>query len=785
MSIAPDRTDRVVAFVVAIPSLACILLGIASPAQRNTMRWRPLLPAAAARQTPEMDGFAPGAVYTTTSRVRVPYSLPLFGSWMGSDHTTGHLVSQWYPASGSLCVMVAGYPGKEGNELAVDLDLGDGRSERTMWQGVSPGETWQPFTVPPPRSGAPVRIRITAKDGSRDACGWLGVSEPFGLLEGPWYEDASVLLRLILAFCLATACVLGPGLALRSARRNPARTVPGSLTWIALPGIGGLVASGSITWLLSSYAPPRWTSSILLAVTVLISAVVIARRRHSPLLTQAERRAMEVMIVLAFLTTCRAAWSPGYPGGLYDGTVSRTLETSPRSDSRISYHIVQLIAHGVAPHSHRAAAYFAPWDFSHRGALAGIACGALVLAAGSTVPAGMPEQSWQPFDPEGFMVYRIGMAVIGATVILTLFGAASAMFGNERAGLLAISLGALSPFLTHELVFTWPKLHAAAFVIGSMQCVHAGRPGLGGLLTGAAFLFHPSALVPAPFVCMWAFVRNYRRRLTEDRTCADAPPGARSSLDAFSRSALQSALFVIAFGAVLAGNAFVHGGHYEQAEFLLKARDHTGRASWIDHRVQTALCTLVPGYGFIVHGGQPSASLPGCNTPSPAWSRLMFQYWACLPMAFGAVGLPFLITGLVRAVRRFRLDVLIAVACPFVLFVLYWGTTLNGLMLEGMHPIFLALLLFIAGGITTVDRGHGEVRLSVWTRLALVLRVFEVAVIIFGTWFLFGSWRVPATYPRLDLVLFLLMIASTARLAYCVGRSLRDVSRTAGGVSAV
>jgi hypothetical protein len=77
----------------------------------------------------------------------------------------------------------------------------------------------------------------------------------------------------------------------------------------------------------------------------------------------------------------RSLWALGPIGELYGESISRTLEVGGRSDSRIPFVIVQLVAHGTAPFSDLANSYFSPFDFSSRGPLAGLASAQVVLAA--------------------------------------------------------------------------------------------------------------------------------------------------------------------------------------------------------------------------------------------------------------------------------------------------------------------------------------------------------------------------------------------------------------------
>lgn len=130
---------------------------------------------------------------------------------------------------------------------------------------------------------------------------------------------------------------------------------------------------------------------------------------------------------------------PGPPGELYGGAMSRTLEVGQRSDSRISFHVVQLVAHGSSPYSDVGRSYFHPWSFSDRGPLAGLVAAPLVLISGASVPQTMPDQPWSPFDREGFAAYRLAMSALAVTCLTALFaldhgGGSQHQAGGEELG---------------------------------------------------------------------------------------------------------------------------------------------------------------------------------------------------------------------------------------------------------------------------------------------------------------------------------------------------------------
>lgn len=92
--------------------------------------------------------------------------MTVYGSWIGSDASVGSFTSEWYAGRPEIAMMVAGYPQKAG----MSVDAGN------------PGEHWKRVRIHVQASAAD-RFRIRAIDGSKDARGWLGFSEPFAVSE--------------------------------------------------------------------------------------------------------------------------------------------------------------------------------------------------------------------------------------------------------------------------------------------------------------------------------------------------------------------------------------------------------------------------------------------------------------------------------------------------------------------------------------------------------------------------------------------------------------------------
>jgi hypothetical protein len=89
------------------------------------------------------------------------------------------------------------------------------------------------------------------------------------------------------------------------------------------------------------------------------------------------------------------------------------------------------------------------------------------------------------------------MMAFACTVFLSLWTLTRRLAGTPAA-YLALLLAATTPFLVHEVWFTWPKLLAASFVLLAAACIIERRPVAGGLLAGIGYLAHPMALLSYP-----------------------------------------------------------------------------------------------------------------------------------------------------------------------------------------------------------------------------------------------------------------------------------------------
>lgn len=515
------------------------------------------------------------------------------------------------------------------------------------------------------------------------------------------------LVRVVSATALVIALLLGPGIIWRAAGERQV-----GLAFLPLPGLFLLIATGGLAWLLAGSIEPRVVCFAVLAPVLGLMLGALLAAGPEEMLDPEEQRVLMLVSLALGVAIGRTIWSLSTVGELYEGTISRNLITEPRPDSRISYFIPQLIAHGAGPYSNEANYLYAPYNFSSRGPLPGLAAAPIVFLTGSRPGVGAPEAPWLPFDPQGFMAYRLAMMTFSCTALISLWELARRI-GGSRAARLALILGISTPFFFADTWYTWPKLLGASFVLLGGLYIVERKPLRSGLLVGIGYLMHPSALLwlsGIGLLALWPLRKpNWRR------------PSIRAVV-----------LVAIGVGVFMLGWRLLNGPHYFQGPFFEYVTEaypeiHPPLGTWIHFRLDTLANTLVPLFLPLAFGHNISINtLAGI---SPGVTHFFFQYWTGVPFGFGIVFFPLLLVGLYRAARRWPWGVTATIFIPFVVFAIYWGASITGLLREGMQSWVLALLVVLA--LEQAAEGFSWTR-SKPIRAILVLRAFEVLALCLG-----------------------------------------------------
>jgi len=580
----------------------------------------------------------------------------------------------------------------------------------------------------------------------------LGIFDPPSLGSHATHkQEAMDLLRVLTTTALAIVLLLGPGAAWRAlgTRRISLAVVP-------LPGLALLALTGLAAWLLAGTVDVKTTSFAILGPALGLIVGVLASVEEEIFDREEQRTLLLTSLALA-LGIARALWSLGPEGEMFEGSVSRTLQPEGRPDSQTSYLVVRMLIHGESPHGTIGLETFAPYDFSSRGPIPGMASAPIVLMSGGRPELTTSAAPWQPFDGQGFMAFRIAMMTFTCTAFLALWQLVRKL-GGAKAARFALLLGVSTPFLIDDLMFTWPKLLAAAFVLLAMLWVLERRPLRAGLSVGAGYLMHPSALVGlvsiGPIALWPAKGPDFRW-----------PEWRRPRLLTVVLLGIGVAVFV-EFWKLFNGSHFQQNGFLEYLGWASIWNTHPSVAQWLDFRWASFAGTVIPFFTPIFHPHTEwNNRLAG---QSPGVVHVFDQYWTNLAFGLGLLFYPLLLSSLWRSLRRWPWPILMTIVVPFFFFVVYWGFNLTGLLREGLQ--YWVLLVVAAVALDQAARGFPWLR-SIPVRLILCVRAIEVfAVMVALTWGTRGLKLTNPLYTLSDTVALAAMVGLAALLIVVVWR---------------
>jgi hypothetical protein len=551
------------------------------------------------------------------------------------------------------------------------------------------------------------------------------------------------LIRVAATASLAVTLVFGPGIVWRAGSNRRV-----GLGFLPLPGLALLALTGGIAWALAGSVEPRLVFFAVFAPVLGLLLGALLGAGSEDMLEPDEQRTLLVVGCALGLAIGRALWSAGPEGELYRGTIARTLEVGDRSDARISYNVVQLVAHGTAPFSARGNYYFNPYNFSSRGPLAGLASAPIVLLGGGKPPVPHPAARWQPFDPQGYMAYRLAMMTFASTAFVALWDLTRRL-GGAQAARVALLLAATTPFLVHEVWFTWPKMLAATFVLLAGTCVLSRRPWSAGLLVGIGYLVHPSALLglsALALIALWPI---------------SGADWRRPQLKQLGPLLLGAAVCLLAW-------RLVNGPHYIQSGFLDYFRSagfdlSPSPIEWLAQRGESVANTFVPLVLPLGFPNDPSINVVGGT--SPAAIHFFFQYWNGLPFGIAIVFFPLLLVSLWRAFRLWPWPVFAVVIAPAVAFAIYWGSFHSGMLREGLQAWVLALFAVVA--IQQREAGFPWFG-SRAIKAILTLRVVEVMLVAVGPTLATGQVLIGGSFTVSDVAALAAMVGFSVVLGALV-----------------
>lgn len=673
--------------------------------------------------------------------------LKLYGSPAIAGPEARSARTAWFKAAPRFGLFFTGNTTRNGNALYVEVETAKaGVIRLPMPREIIPGSgRWWLHNFSLPEDKQALQLRVVATLGTSGSPDGYGFSEPFVIRSSKNFEIVKELVWTALAAAAAMVAFIGPGLVLR--RRKPRL----DYIWIPLAGVPLFAFIGLAAWAGAPFLKPSILCRIGLFASAGYAAYHFFRFPLSTYTTAFERRTLFIFLLLVSIGTAKSIYSLGPAGELFAGKISRTYEVGAKSDSRFSYHPIQLASYGEPPAGAFSERLYAPWSFSSRGPIASLAICPIVLSLRAEIPHEGPDQAWMPFDPQGFEAYRVSMIVLACCGILTVFGLAKLFLPSEWA-FFAFLIAATAPFTVHDIFYTWPKLPEAGFVMLSAYLLFRRRYLLAGLAAGFAYLVHPAALMSLPAFAGIAILRK--------RTGAERNRWIREMVE-----------LAVGVGVWFVLWRLVNHGHFAQGYFLkyfqLTAGTSPTAAHWFRSRADSTLNTLVPLNVYLFHHW--NLDLQSVYNFSPRVIEFFFVYWNTLPFA---VGIGFFLVGLLPllyiAYRRARAWFFALIVIPFALFVTYWGWSSSGLMREGLHAWFFGLIVFcVVMWHRFLCQSDLFFRVSNW---ALLFRGIETICLLLVPTIATQDMLVQPPFVLSDTIALAGMAAATARLYFYLFR---------------
>jgi Dolichyl-phosphate-mannose-protein mannosyltransferase len=573
----------------------------------------------------------------------------------------------------------------------------------------------------------------------------LGAFDQPGPAVATLHNEVLDLARVLCTTAIALSLLLGPGILVRLYGPRI------GLAYVPLPGLALLIATALLAWVASGASPRAVCFAVFVPVLALIAFALISSAPED-IFDREEQRVLGFCGLALGVAIGRTIWSLDPAGGLYAGTISRTFYAEPRPDSRIPFLISEMIAHHQGPYSPASAALFSPYNFSSRGPLGGLAAAPVVFMGGGRPPIENPEMPWAPFDEQGFMAFRLAMMTYSVTVLLSLWELVKRVAGSGAARF-AVILGAATPFLMDELIFTWPKLLAASFVLLGALAIIERRAFLSGIFVGIGYLMHPSALLALAAIGLLALwpLRGANWKRPDIKAAVLLGVGVAISLIVWR---------------------VVNGSHYDQNGFLEYFREagseaHPSAGAWLNYRLGSLGNTTVPLMLPLFYATNHSINQFGGQSP---WiTHFMFQYWAGVPFGLAIIFFPMLLYSLYKAAVRWPWPFFAVVVAPLVLFTAYWGSSVTGMLREGMQSWVFALLAVVAVQQAAANFSYLRGKL---TRAILSLRALEALFAVVGmTLDTDHQVMISHNLTLNDLAAWALMLACSLGMAWAIWRS--------------
>lgn len=505
-----------------------------------------------------------------------------------------------------------------------------------------------------------------------------------------------------------------PGLVWNSLR--PARGL--SAPWLPIPGIVVLALFGLLFW--STPADHTGTIRSVLVGVYAGSLVVLAFRaataRCRPKFGPYEALALSIyaLVLMQAVAIGVNPLSIAQEAGLKGAHPGRMIASPP--DHAIPYQTAVYFYEHLD--GHQEADRFGDWGLTARGPLVPLAINTLLQTFDGHDRKKNRRNAW-PMSKRGEHLARALGWALNSLVVLGAYALLSALGVGRGAVVAGLSWLALSPIVSINIVYTWPKLLATYFVLLAVASIIRRRMALAGGIMGLAWLSHPVGALLIPAVGLFAVLaaptdKTGNRLMGRVRFVAPA-----AIVGAFAMSPWLA--FKLYLGQRDPFLLYLMGG----GRGLEPASSFR---TWLQVRIDNVWYTLLP---FVFYfDGHMKTWLYGPLNDALRW---LIQYAKSLPGHLGfSCFIPAYLSLFARSedpfFRPYRAALLFG---SFATMVLFWGFSADGLGRNALEPLSVLLIIFATAYFPLTQR---------WLCFALPILAIEGQALQIGGFVLVESF---------------------------------------------
>lgn len=585
----------------------------------------------------------------------------------------------------NIDILYAGYI--TGSDVRLTLLL-PGEKERLLTTREK-GEIWSRLPVPDLSGLAPdTPVEVHLTDESSRWTGWGGLAVTKKPLLGQPLSNYTRTIGRTLAILFL---LLAPGVFLMAWQRTRM-----NIAFLPIPGTVLLALAGTGYWA----APRSVVPALQVGLYVLYAAIMIAtlialcKDRGAIRLVKRDARFCLLAFCLCFAQAMLYGSNPLPVAQEYgEGTPLPGRMVASPPDHGIPYQ-TSLYMYKRYDGVEQSSAYFGEWNIASRGPLVPLGINALYHLLDPQARLGENEHgsSW-PESAKGAKYASIYGWLLNASVVMGCFYLIGALTTSVYWQRIALTWVVVSPVITINTVFLWPKLLAVYFVLLAVGALLRQRPALSGSCMALAWLSHPVGALMLPAVFLFGLALHLTRLNTP----------------AIRRATKDSLRFCLALGALM-GPWLLYKASLGHPDVLFSYVLGGGRGTlpadsiqqWLSVRWSNFWLTLSPAAFF--YSGNMHQWLYGALSEPLRWT---IQYAKTLPGAIGFLAYPVALSALLSSARHARQLNLVRsflIIGAFLIMLVFWGFSGDGLGRNSLEPVSVLLMLYVVASKTPARR---------------------------------------------------------------------------------